>query len=338
MELNNEQYYGGKNNYELYDNEEDDDVDDVELTDENDFFYGGAKEEDESSYKVARASIGSYEGGRFISKTTIGAAKKAATAIIRHIDLESGVKVQKEKKINPKGKQSAYIRPAVPINQELKKKYGKKPVSMVHFVIYRTDRNNLHKYFAYTAERVKIDEPKEFTRGGVPFVLDSKIIVKKAELPEDLAEANKEILKKQAAKKRKEAAKAKKAEAGEEKVKKPRKAKKADGEEKVKKPRKAKKADGEEKVKKPRKSKKAEAENENKAPTLMEIIRSLSRSPEKEQVVEKKQRGRKAAAEKKPKAPKKAAAEKKPKAAPKKAAAEKKPRGKKVGGGYCSFF
>jgi hypothetical protein len=81
--------YGGNDDMmenELFTN----DANDASFT-HKDFFAGGAKDANERSFTVVKASVGSFEGGRFISTSAYNAAKKAATAVFRHVDIESGV-------------------------------------------------------------------------------------------------------------------------------------------------------------------------------------------------------------------------------------------------------
>ena len=152
----------------------DEDYSDEDNSEDEDFFGGAgkkkrpsraspAKKADDSSkhsFSVAYVDTGSYEGGHFVSSTATNAAKKAATAIFRHIDLESGAaKPPKTAKGETK---------VVKIDSRLKDKYGKKPISgvAVHFVLLRKERKSLPKYYAYVAKRVKLSNPVETKKVG----------------------------------------------------------------------------------------------------------------------------------------------------------------------------
>jgi len=237
----------------------------------SDFFAGGGKKENERSFTVYQTSVGTFTDGRFISSSASGAAKKAASAIFRRLDVEMGFKK------NPKNAKP------VPQNSALKAKYGKKRVVQVSFVLYRIDRKNPNKYYAYEATREVFDRPEVIERAGATIKISQKIDVKKGELSAELLAENKAAQKKRAEVKRK----ARDAEAGV--VRKPRKAAKA---KKAKAP-KAKKEKGAKKAK-----------GSPKKLTINDIIKSLSKPP----VAEK---------PKKTKAAKKPKAEKKPKAAKK---------------------
>jgi hypothetical protein len=252
----------------------------------DDFFAGGGKKENERSFTVHHTSVGSFSEGRFISSSASGAAKKAASAIFRRLDIEMGFKK------NPKNAKP------VPQNSALKAKYGKKRVVSVSFVLYRIDRKNPNKYYAYDATRVVFDRPEVIERAGASIKISQKIDVKKGELSADLHAENKAAQKKRADVKRK----ARDAEAGV--VRKPRKAA-------------AKKAKAPKAPKAPKAAKKAKAPKAAKAPksakklTINDIIKSLSKPP----------------VAGKPKKTKAAKAAKKPRAAK-----------KTTGGGSCSFF
>jgi len=235
----------------------------------DDFFAGGGKKEYERSFTVHHTSVGSYNDGRFISASASGAAKKAASAIFRRLDVETGLKK------NPKNAKP------VPQNSALKAKYGKKPILQVSFVLYRIDRKNPNKYYAYTATRVVFDRPEVISRGGATIKITQKIDVKKGQLSAELEAENKAAQKKRAEVKRK----ARDAEAGV--VRKPRKAKAA------KKP----KAEKKPKTEKAAKKSKA-AKGSPKKLTINDIIKSLSKPPSAGKV-------KKTKAAKKPKAAKK---------------------------------
>jgi chemotaxis protein histidine kinase CheA len=287
--------------------------------DNDDMLYklGGSKQENERTFCVEEVNIGSYKGGRFVSTSAYNAAKKAATAIFRHIDIETGL-------VKPKKSSSFLKHHNLPNNvgmgnNRLKKLFGNKRVNTVVFILCRHDKKNPVKYYKYEAVRstnpdgpvtVKRTINKGTSREKTITITFNQIVsIHPVPLDDEYVAMNKEAQKEYAATKR--AAKVK-AENPEKKVK-------------------ATKKTAEKKVK------------ASKTATIDDIIRSLSASPKKK--AEKKPKAAaakkpKAAAEKKPKA----AAEKKPKAAAEKkpkAAAEKKPKAaaKKVkGGGYCSFF
>ena len=149
---------GGYN--DIFDNEDFSDMNDSNnspFTSE-DFFAGGAKGANERSFTVVNASVGSFEGGRFISTSAYNAAKKAATAVFRHVDVESGVtKPRNQAKTTKNVKE-------IEVDKSLAAKFKKAPISEVEFVLYRTDRQNAHKYYAYTAVREKLSTPKSVER------------------------------------------------------------------------------------------------------------------------------------------------------------------------------
>lgn len=301
---------GGYGDDELYDGEFSGGYNNSQVTDG--FFSGGVKDEDKSSYTVKEVSDGSFEGGYYISSSPGGAARKAATAIFRHIDIESGVR--------PQSKSSK--RNHVPVSAALSKIYGKQnPIKEVSFVILRIDRNDLRKYFAYTAVREKLRGKvvpyKTVDARGRETVkeikIDYKITVKRNELPEQYASENKRFKNTKVAKQR--AVERATARANGEVVKRAPAKKTAKKTAAKKAP--AKKAAAPKSEKKTKKS---------TAPTLADIIKSLSRSGDAKPA--------KKSAAKKPAAAKKAPAAKK--AAAKKPAAKK--TAKKTGGGYCSFF
>lgn len=293
--------------YGEYDNEDDNYTTggyDKPVTDG--FFSGGVKDEDKSSYTVKEVSDGSFEGGYYISSSPGGAARKAATAIFRHIDIESGVR--------PQSKSSK--RNHVPVSAALSKIYGKQnPIKEVSFVILRIDRNDLRKYFAYTAVREKLRGKvvpyKTVDARGRETIkeikIDYKITVKRNELPDQYESENKRFKNTKVAKKR--AVERATARANGEVVK------RAPAKKTVAKKTPAKKAAAPKSEKKTKKS---------AAPTLADIIKSLSRSGDTKPA--------KKSAAKKPAAKKPAAK----KTAAKKPAAKK--TAKKTGGGYCSFF
>jgi hypothetical protein len=292
-------YRGGYQNND-YSNDE------TALDGEDNFFVGGIKDEEKSSYTVSHVSDGTFEGGYYISATPGGAAKKAATAIFRHIDMETGVR--------PPSKSEKRIH--VPINTALAKIYNKRnPISEISFVILRIDRNDLRKYFAYDAVRERLkDKTVEYTdaKGNIKTIdINFKITVTKGKLDEELVKENKKFQKVKAAKVR--AVKDK--EEGKKPARKPRAPK---GEAKPKKAASAKKAASGKKAA-PKKS------NKKGAPTLADIVKALSSSPTE---VKPKKSAKKPAA-KKPAAKKPAA---------KKSAAKKSAKKSTTGGGFCSFF
>ena len=199
-------------------------------TDEDAFeedFFGGARKKKSSSaskskspkndddktkhsFSVVHVDIGSFEGGHFVSSTATNAAKKAATAIFRHIDIESGVAKPPK---NAKGETKS-----VSVNSQLKAKYGKSPIASaknpIHFVILRKERKSLPKNYAYTAVRIKLSNPVETKKTGTRPAIkyEYKIQLKKVELPEKYKRENEDYKKEyNAAKRAKKAAVEKKA-------------------------------------------------------------------------------------------------------------------------------
>ena len=287
-----------------------------ENVDNSDTLYklGGSKQENERTFCVEEVNIGSYKGGRFVSTSAYNAAKKAATAIFRHIDIETGLVKPKKSSSSLKLKHHNVANNVAMVNNALKKLYGNKRVNTVVFILCRHDKKNPVKYYKYEAVRsTNPDGPvtveRTINKGTsrqktITITFNQTVSIHPVPLDDEYVAMNKEAQKEYAAAKR--AAKVK-AENPEKKVK----ATKKTAEKKVKAPKKT----AEKKVK------------ASKTATIDDIIRSLSASPKKK--AEKKP---KAAAAKKPKA----AAEKKPKAA---AAKKPKAAAKKVkGGGYCSFF
>jgi hypothetical protein len=179
---------------------------------------GGSKKENERTFSVESSNVGSpsYEGGRFISTSAYNAAKKAATAIFRHVDNQMGV-VKGDKK-------------------------GKaKHVKKVEFVLYRHDKKNPVKYYKYEAERVQADKPvvvKRVLNKGTAnekvstITFSQSVTVRPLPLDEEYVNRNKDAQKEHAAKKR---AQKKKEEAKLNPEKKTRKAKKPAAEKKAKK-------------------------------------------------------------------------------------------------------
>ena len=159
-----------------------------------DFFAGGAKGANERSFTVVNASFGSFEGGRFISTSAYNAAKKAATAVFRHVDVESGVtKPRKQAKTTKNVKE-------IEVDKSLAAKFKKSPISQVEFVLYRTDRQNAHKYYAYTAVREKISNPKTVERVNADgktarVVFQYTVSVKPSELDEEYVQKNAQLSK-----------------------------------------------------------------------------------------------------------------------------------------------
>ena len=251
-----EQLYGGK--YNRYGGEPED-ADDVD----EDFFaggygddkaedimqLGGAKKENEVTFCVESASVGTYEGGRFVSTSAYNAAKKAATAIFRHNDKSA--------------------------------KGGKKAAKTIQFILYRNDRKKAVKYYSYEATRVVADKPlevKRYVNKGtsnqkvITIKFTQKVSLKTLDLTAEYENKNKEEQKVFAAKKR--AAK-RKAEAAANPDKKQRKPKAAAKTKKSSKPAsvedliKALTVSGEKKkskaVKKPKAEKKSKAEKKPKS-------------------------------------------------------------------------
>ena len=317
--------YGGFNTnedsvYEMNDN--------YKVADLNaeDFFAGGAKAANERSFTVVKASVGSFEGGRFISTSAYNAAKKAATAVFRHVDIESGV-------TNPR-KQASTTKNVkeITVDKSLAAKFKRNPMSEVEIVLYRTDRQNAHKYYAYTAVREKIDNPQVVERVNqdgktAKVVFQYKINIKPTELDEEYTEKNVQLSKEfNAAKralKRRDANEGKAPKAAKA-AKAPKAAKKITVDDIIKsltvKPTKAAKpakaaAKPAKAAAKPAKAA-AKPAKAAKLVTVDDIIKSLSAKPVA-------------------KAPK---GEKKPKAAPKGEKKGKAPRKALYGGNYCSFF
>lgn len=327
-------YNGGSASYDLEDDGESN-AEDAAIRHE-DFFAGGAKTANERSFTVVNASIGSFEGGRFIATSAYNAAKKAATAVFRHIDVESGVAQPRKQAPATKNVKE------VAVNKALASKFKKTPASEVEILLYRTDRQNAHKYYAYTAYRDRADTPLKIKRTvnkgtsqekTVTVSFNFTINVKPAVLADEYVEKNAELSKefnaaKRAAKRRAEN------EGKEPKARKP-KAAAAKGEKKPK----AAAAKGDKKPKAAAKGEKKE--KKEKKITIADIIKSLTVKPSDAKPA----KAPKAKADNKPKAPRKALAdkaEKKPKTAAKgekKSKAAKKPRDDFFGGGgYCSFF
>jgi hypothetical protein len=347
----NEDNYRGGNNLDDSDSD----------SDSSDFFGGAADgEKVKHFFSVVDTSVGSYEGGHFVSNTAMNAAKKAATAVFRHVDVESGVSMARKQPANKTAKE-------IPINSALVRRYGKTPLSEVNIVILRRDRKALSKYYSYDAYRVKLDQPIEVSRTGAAYNIKFayKITVKAAELNPKYKALNEELKKEHNAAKRA----AKRAETKKDE-KKPRAKKEEKGE---KKPRAKKEkitiddilANIEKSSKKAKAAKepKAKAAKEPKAKAAKEPKVKAAKEPKVKAAKEPKAKAAKepkakAAKEPKVKAAKepkvKAAKEPKVKAAkePKvKAAKEpkvakkpavKKGKGnddkKKKGGGFCSFF
>lgn len=342
-------YQGGADDF-FDDDFLDRDVGDGESDDglyEDDFFNGGArkkkasssspKKADDSSkhsFSVAYVDTGSYEGGHFVSSTATNAAKKAATAIFRHIDLESGAAKPPK---NAKGDTKE-----VKIDANLKSKYGKKPISgvAVHFVILRKERKSLPKYYAYVAKRIKLSNPVETKKAGnrPAIKYEYKVELKADKLSAKFEAENEEFKKAyNAAKRAKKAAVEKK----EKKAVAPKKtvAKKTT----PKKAAKGKKSSSGSST--PKKGKKVSGVD------LDDIIKALSNSSANKPVAPKAKRAtspkpKKAAAKPKRAAspkPKKAAAKPKRSASPKRATSPKPKKtatkkAMKGGNGFCSFF
>ena len=282
--------------------DEEEDIDEVV---QDDFFAGGAKAVNERSFTVEKADIGSFSGGRFISTSSYNAAKKAATAIFRHIDVESGVaKPRKQAASTKNGRE-------VTVNRTLAQRYTKKnPVSQITFVLHRIDRQNPQKYYAYTAERLHASKPKIIRRGDVDVAFNHVITVKQSDLSDDYVALNAQLSKdfnaaKRAAKRRAE------------NPDKPLKARKPKA---PKAPKAAKAAKAAKAPKAAKAAKAAKAPKAAKKITVADIIKSSS-MPAKP-----------VKAPKAPKAPKTA----KPKTAKK--TTGKAPRKALFGGGSCSFF
>ena len=219
--FNNELMGGYRNNYDenedLYDEELEDDFvagggDDSNAEDVLVKLNGGAKQENENTFCVESASVGSYQGGRFVSTSAYNASKKAATAIFKHLDKEMGI--TKQDKRTPKGK--------------VAKNYVKK----VEFILYRHDKKKPVKYYKYEAERVQADKPvvvkRTINKGksnekNITITFSQKVSIHPIELDAEYIERNKEEQKIFAAKKRAAKRKAEAAENPEKKQRKPKK-------------------------------------------------------------------------------------------------------------------
>ena len=304
-------------------------------TDEDAFeedFFGGARKKKSSSaskskspkndddktkhsFSVVHVDIGSFEGGHFVSSTATNAGKKAATAIFRHIDIESGVAKPPK---NAKGETKS-----VSVNSQLKAKYGKSPIASarnpIHFVILRKERKSLPKNYAYTAVRIKLSNPVETKKTGTRPAIkyEYKIQLKKVELPEKYKRENEDYKKEyNAAKRAKKAAVEKKAAPKKAAPKKAAPKRAASPKPKKAAPKRA--ASPKPKKAGPKKVGLNEV-------TLNDVIRSLTNTAPKPKKV----------------APKKAAPKRSASPKPKKAAAPKKTAAKKAmkgGSGFCSFF
>ena len=319
--------------------------------DEDEDFFGGAgkkkrssstsaKKADDSSkhsFSVASVDIGSYEGGHFVSSTATNAAKKAATAIFRHIDLESGAAKAPK---NAKGETKV-----VAVNSGLKAKYGSKPIAnvAVHFVILRKERKSLPKYYAYVAKRIKLSNPVQTKKAGnrPAIKYEYKVELKADKLSAKFEAENEEFKKAyNAAKRAKKAAVEKKE-------------KKAAAPKKTAAPKKAATKKTSSGKSTPKKGKKVSNAN------LDDIIKALSNSSKRAAAPKPKKAAPKRATSPKPKkaAPKRATSPKPKKAAPKRATSPKpkktapkratSPKPKKAatakkamkgGSGFCSFF
>lgn len=150
---------------------------------------GGSKQENERTFSVEFSNAGSpsYEGGRFISTSSYNAAKKAATAIFKHLDTQMGL-VKGDKK---KGKSNH--------------------VKKVEFILYRHDKKNPVKYYRYGAERVQADKPviveRVINKGSsnpkvVKIAFSQSVSIKRLNLSEEYILRNKEAQKEFNAKKR----------------------------------------------------------------------------------------------------------------------------------------
>ena len=307
---------------EVYDEDEDSDVS------EEDFFAGGANDKNQFSFTVEKAFTGTYEGGRFISKDANGAAKKASTAIFRHLDIELGI--AKNRKV------ATTTVNAIPvaINTDLIRKHGKQPINNVSFILERTDREKPKKYYSYTATRIKLDDPAVVKRAVkksdddapvgkgkgkkdvVTITFNYKVKIETNELPEEYMAKNLEFRKK-AAKKRADKRRAENPDdypVTERKTRKPRAAAK-----------KVKATSVEEIIKAltspVKQTRKTKVAAEDKAPRKTKVA-AEGKAPRKTKVAaeDKAPRKTKVAAEGEGKAPRKALTK------------------KTTGGGFCSFF
>lgn len=241
---------------------------------------GGAKlDEDDNTYTIAYSTVG-YTGGRYVSKTASGAAKKAGTTIF---------KIMRGSK------------------KPVRSGTTDKKIAEAFVVLERTRQGKCKKYYAYDLHHIQLGDPKTVKIAGGPSLkYNYKTVAKKAELPDDFVELNKEAKKKYAA---------------------------------VKKAQKAKDAGEAPKPKRKPAAKKAKAAKKTRAETIDEILKSIV-SPvddkKKKKTAAKKTAAKKTAAKKEPAAKKPRA----PKAAKKEPAAKKPraPKAAKKGGGFCSFF
>lgn len=153
---------------------------------------GGAKlEEDDNTYTIAHSSTG-YTGGRYVSKTASGAAKKAGTTIFKSM----------------KGSK----KPVRSGNTD-------KTIHEAFVVLERTRQGKCKKYYAYELEHILLGTPKVVTikydkngnklsgKNAPELKYNYKTTAKKAELPDEFVELNKEAKKKYAAAKKVQKAK-----------------------------------------------------------------------------------------------------------------------------------
>jgi hypothetical protein len=220
---------------------------------------GGAKlDDDDNTYTIAHSSVG-YTGGRYVSKTASGAAKKAGTTIF---------KIMRGSKKNP-----------------ARSGTSDKKIAEAFVVLERTRQGKCKKYYAYDLHHIQLGDPKVVKIAGGPSLkYNYKTVAKKADLPNEYVDLNKEAKKKYAA---------------------------------VKKAQKAKDAGEVPKKRKPAASKKTKAAKKTKEATIDEILKSIvssKKAPKKAASPPKKAPKKPASPPKKPASPPK----KVPKKAPKK--------------------
>lgn len=167
-------------------NDTTDNTDDAINKSINDNMYasisGGAKlEDDDNTYTIAYSTVG-YTGGRYVSKTASGAAKKAGTVIF---------KIMRGSKKNP-----------------TRSGTSDKKIAEAFVVLERTRQGKCKKYYAYDLHHIQLGDPKVVKiTGGPNLKYNYKTVAKKADLPNDYAELNKEAKKKYTAAKKVQKAK-----------------------------------------------------------------------------------------------------------------------------------
>jgi hypothetical protein len=99
-----------------------------------------------NSYTIESSNIG-HDGGRYISKTPLAAAKKVATQLYKLIKTES--------------------------------KYKKYSGKSITFTIRKTTSGSNKKVYEYTAKQIKLAKPVEIEINGKKILYKNKIDVKK---------------------------------------------------------------------------------------------------------------------------------------------------------------